>query len=425
MPETAGLRRKLANILSQTPGRALAIDPETSQLLQFNDQAEVWLKAAFVDMPWSLDLAGDSAVALPDGTRASIEIIHPADPEAGYLLVVPTGGEGKPASVAQIRADEALFRTTFESANVGIAHVGADGSWLRVNDAICASLGYTRPEFMEMTFQDITHPDDLEADLDLLDALVAGEIRTYSMDKRYINKSGHVVWANLTVAAQRTPDGGISHFISIINDISERKAAEQTREHLARELAHRSKNLLTVIQSVAELMVPTVNSVEEFSERLADRMQAIARSNDLMLAHSVSAAALREVVSQHMEPFAMEQGGRILIEGPDIRVSNHAVQGIGLALFELATNALKYGALSNGTGKVQIVWGQNTTDEADWFISWTERDGPAVSTPTHQGFGTDVLTAIAPAFFGASAELVFDEAGVQWQMALPRAHVRG
>ncbi|MEO1102001.1 MAG: PAS domain S-box protein [Pseudomonadota bacterium] len=424
MPDTAGLRRKLANILSQTPGRAMAIDPDTSQLLQFNDQAEVWLKTAFVDMPWNLELVGDTAMALPDGTKAPVEIIHPADPEAGYLLVVPTGEDSEPASFDQIRDDEALFRTTFESANVGIAHIGADGSWLRVNDAICASLGYTRAEFLEMTFQDITHPDDLEADLDLLDELVAGNIRTYSMDKRYIDKSGHVVWANLTVAAQRRPDGGISHFISIIIDISERKAAEQMREHLARELAHRSKNLLTVIQSVAELMVPTVNSVEEFSERLADRMQAIARSNDLMLAHSVSAAALREVVSLHMAPFAMEQSGRIVMEGQDIRVSNHAVQGIGLALFELATNALKHGALSNETGKIQIVWGQNTTDEADWFISWTERDGPAVSAPEHQGFGSDVLTAIAPAFFGATAELSFDQAGVQWQMTVPRTHVR-
>ena len=99
---------------------------------------------------------------------------------------------------------EELNRATFEQAAVGIAHVGIDGRWLRVNDKLCAIVGYPREELLQLTFQDITHPDDLEADLDYVRQVLSGEIKTYSMEKRYFRKDGSLVWVNLTVSLVRT-----------------------------------------------------------------------------------------------------------------------------------------------------------------------------------------------------------------------------
>ncbi|CUW38660.1 membrane protein of unknown function(PAS domain,112-232) [Magnetospirillum sp. XM-1] len=118
------------------------------------------------------------------------------------------------------------YDATFDQAAVGIALVAPDGRWLRVNRKLCAIIGYSREELLAKTFQDITHPDDLDADLELVRRMLAKEIDTYTMEKRYLHKDGDVIWANLTVSLVRTPDGVPDHFISVIEDISKRKAAE-------------------------------------------------------------------------------------------------------------------------------------------------------------------------------------------------------
>jgi formate hydrogenlyase transcriptional activator len=126
-----------------------------------------------------------------------------------------------------ILESEADSRATFEQAAVGIAHVATDGRWLRVNDRLCDIVGYSREELLERTFQDITVPDDLEADVQNVRRVVTGEIPTYSMEKRYIRKDGSIQWANLTVSLARTPGGEPRHFISVVEDIGSRKRAEE------------------------------------------------------------------------------------------------------------------------------------------------------------------------------------------------------
>jgi PAS domain S-box-containing protein len=124
-------------------------------------------------------------------------------------------------------ASEELNRATFDQAAVGIAHVGTDGRWLRVNDKLCAIVGYPREELLQLTFQDITHPDDLEIDLDYVHQILSGQIKTYSMEKRYFRKDRSLVWANLTVSLVRTAAGEPHHFISVLEDITTRKRAEE------------------------------------------------------------------------------------------------------------------------------------------------------------------------------------------------------
>jgi len=127
--------------------------------------------------------------------------------------------------VQRRRADE-LFSLSFENAPIGLALVGPDGRWLKVNRALCDLVGYTADALLTMTFQDITHPDDLEADLECVRRMLAGEIRTYSMEKRYVHARGHVVWVNLSASLLRDDEGRPLHFISQVEDITERKAAE-------------------------------------------------------------------------------------------------------------------------------------------------------------------------------------------------------
>ena len=128
-----------------------------------------------------------------------------------------------------LRESEELYRSTFDLAAVGIAHVSLDGQWLRVNKKLCKIVGYSEEELLKMKFQDITHPDDLGIDVDETEKVRVGALDTYSMEKRYLRKDGSLVWVNRTVSAARHPNGQLKHFISVVEDITERKVAEDAK----------------------------------------------------------------------------------------------------------------------------------------------------------------------------------------------------
>ncbi|MFO0951464.1 MAG: PAS domain S-box protein [Isosphaeraceae bacterium] len=152
-------------------------------------------------------------------------------------------------STERLVASEARFRATFENAAVGISHVSPDGRWLRVNGTLCAITGYPRDELLALTFADITHPDDVEADWANVRRLLAGEGSTYTMEKRYVRKDGQVVWGNLTVSLIRSADGTPEFFISVVEDISTRKRAEEQVGRLNAELSARLHELQTVLDT--------------------------------------------------------------------------------------------------------------------------------------------------------------------------------
>ena len=167
----------------------------------------------------------------------------------------------------RIAESERRFRATFEQAAVGIAHVGLDGRWLRVNQPLCDMLGYSTEELMQLTFADITHPDDLDADLAEARRLFAGEIRSYQMDKRYIRKDGSLVWASLTGSVVRDAAGAVEYAIAVVRDITERKV---------REAAHRQseKDYRTLFESshdVILLVDPENGTIIAANRRAAER----------------------------------------------------------------------------------------------------------------------------------------------------------
>lgn len=134
-------------------------------------------------------------------------------------------------SEALFKASEAGYRSMFELASVGIALVAPDGGWISVNTALCDILGYTPDELKHLTFQDITHPDDLNSDMELLRQLIDNQIDRYQMEKRYLRKDGASVWVNLSVTKKLSEEGHLEYFISIIQNIQGRKELEQEARH--------------------------------------------------------------------------------------------------------------------------------------------------------------------------------------------------
>ena len=149
-----------------------------------------------------------------------------------------------------LHESERQLRATFEHAAVGIAHTAPDGRWLRVNQKLCDILGYTREELLHTTFLDVTHPDDHESNLESRGRLLAGEITTHSMQKRYIKKDGSVIWVDVTVSLVREPSGEPSYFIAVIQDIADRMKTEEAlrqSEELYRKVVEQAAENIFIV----------------------------------------------------------------------------------------------------------------------------------------------------------------------------------
>jgi PAS domain S-box-containing protein len=190
-----------------------------------------------------------------------------------------------------LRESEERFRNTFEQAAVGIAHVSPDGRWLRVNQKLCEIVGYTREELLGRTFQDITHSDDLGKDLEHLDKMLAGEIDSYSVEKRYVKKDYSQVWVSLTVSLVRNLSGDPNYFISVLEDITGRKQAEM----LLRSLTPREVEIIRLLargrtnREIANDVMFSVSTVKNHVQHIiaklgvSDRTQAAVRAVELGL----------------------------------------------------------------------------------------------------------------------------------------------
>jgi two-component sensor histidine kinase len=201
---------------------------------------------------------------------------------------------------------------------------------------------------------------------------------------------------------------------------SELKRRQDQSAFLMRELAHRSKNQLAVVKGMAKQTARQIASVDQFVEQFDQRIQGLAESQDLMVQQNWRGASLNDLVSAHLKLFAASP--RAHIEGPPLFLSADAVQNIGFALHELATNACKHGALTFPQGRVFVSWRTLTSDDRV-LLEWVERDGPAVQPLKHQGFGFLVITELVARALQGAAQLEFSPDGIRWQLEFPASHV--
>ena len=285
----------------------------------------------------------------------------------------------------RLHSAEQRYQTIFDLAAVGIARVAPDGRFLEVNNRFAEITGYSADQLLAGGFQQITHPEDLAEDLAHVAELLSGEAETFTMEKRYVGKDGAPVWVNLTVALVRDEAGEPDYFISVIEDIGERKQAQDRERLLSREVDHRAKNLLMVVQSIAHLSGGS--DIDQFKQGVIGRIQALARAHSLLAASRWNAVALRSLVQEELEPYAMEGCGATC-GGPELNLKPAAAQSLGLVIHELATNAAKYGAFSVPQGQVVVEW---RLDDDRLCVEWRESGGPPVTQPSSSGFGSALI----------------------------------
>jgi len=285
----------------------------------------------------------------------------------------------------RLRSAEQRYQTIFDLAAVGIARVAPDGRFLEVNNRFAEITGYSATELLAGGFQQITHPDDLAEDLAHVEKLLSGQAQTFAMEKRYVGKDGAPLWVNLTVALVRDEAGMPDYFISVIEDIGDRKQAQDSERLLSREVDHRAKNLLMVVQSIVHLSGGP--DFDHFKDGVVGRIQALARAHSLLAASRWNAVALRSLVQEELEPYAIE-GCRVTCDGPELNLKPAAAQSLALVIHELATNAAKYGALSVPRGRVAVNW---RIDDQRMCIDWLESGGPSVNPPSSSGFGSALI----------------------------------
>jgi PAS domain S-box-containing protein len=309
---------------------------------------------------------------------------------------------------------ETRFRATFENAAVGIGIVDADGVLVRVNQSMAAMLGYGVSELEGRPLNMFTHNQDLaEGDRAWAD-LRSNKADQYTLEKRYVRKDRNLVWALVSVSCVRRADGEMAYGIKIIQDITARRESDEARQLLMREVNHRSKNMLTLILTIARRTAAA--TPEEFLARFEQRLLALAANMDLLVASGWQRLDLEELVRSQLSPFDGTLPERFFVHGPPVLVPAQAAQAIGMALHELGTNAAKYGSLSNDSGQVEICW---SIDSRDFCMTWRETGGPRVSTPTNRGFGSVLIDSVVKSTLGGEVSIEFAPAGLVWRLRCP------
>lgn len=331
-----------------------------------------------------------------DWVRWSLRPWRTEDGQIGGLVLYTEFVTPSVEARARLEAAEARYRAVFDQAAMGVARVSPEGRFLEVNDRFCAMLGYSREELRKLTFQEITHPDDVDTNLASAAALLEGRIDTYSIEKRYLTKRGDVVWNNLTVSLVRTGAGTPDYFVSIIDDIGARKRAQTEQQNyqaqlrlMINELNHRVKNTLATVQSMASQTLRGETDPGAMYEKLEARLLGLSEVHDVLTRERWHGADLQEVAERALRPFDAIPG-KVRVSGPTVWLQPGPALSMALIFHELATNAVKYGALSTPGGRVDLSWALDSAAEA-LRLTWVESGGPTVTPPTRRGFGSRLI----------------------------------
>jgi PAS domain S-box-containing protein len=239
-----------------------------------------------------------------------------------------------------------------------------------------------------------------------------------------VGVGGRGRWYDLHIEPLRDARGRTVGLSAAAVDVTERKEGEAHLRLLMRELTHRSKNLLAVIQGLARQTARHVTSVDTFLDQFGARLQALATSHDLLVQESWYGASLAELTRVYLGQDRDLYGSRVSVTGPDIVLKPEATQSVGLALHELTTNSASYGALSNPAGRVTVTWRRLAPDQGDGVeLIWSESGGPNVTVPDQRGFGTLMIERNLARSLDAKVELTFAPEGVRCRVLIPAHHL--
>lgn len=250
---------------------------------------------------------------------------------------------------------------------------------------------------------------------------IADQLDSFPAEYRIVRPDGRVLWVSgRGRVVARGPDGKAQRLANIVMDVTDRKLAEERIVLLMREISHRSKNLLAVVQSIASQTVRTSQQLSDFEDKFSHRLLSLAGSQDLLVKENWKGVTLADLVHRQLEMFIVP-GRQLVIDGPELYLEASAAQAIGLALHELATNALKHGAWSSAKGMVTVSW---SLREETNRLAWTESGGPPVEEPASSGFGTFLITNAVADTVGGEAVLAFLPSGLSWTLIFPTAERR-
>lgn len=222
----------------------------------------------------------------------------------------------------------------------------------------------------------------------------------------------------MRIRPYRTVDNVIDGVVVTFVDVSERRRYSDQRAVLIQELNHRVKNSLATVQSIAAQTFRYTETREAFQQTFEARLMALAKTHDLLTKNDWETASLREVLIAELEPYGGTEASRFILNGRDVQLRSAVALAFGLVFHELATNAVKYGALSVPSGSIEIAWEIDAVDHRlRWH--WIETGGPPVKKPTRTGMGSRVIEKGLMHEFGGEARIEFDPSGVQCSIEVP------
>jgi PAS domain S-box-containing protein len=322
------------------------------------------------------------------------------------------------ASTARLLHSEQQLRLATEAAEIGLWDVDNVTDTLFWPALIKAMFGISPdvPVSMADFFAGL-HPEDKEATVAAYAAACDPEQRAlYDVEYRTVGKEDGVIrWVEAKGRGIFDASGKCVRVVGTAIDITKRKEAEQRQDLLAREVDHRARNALAVVQSIVRLT--RAGTVDGYVAAVEGRIKALARAHALLSDSRWHGADLDALVMEELAPYRLTEAEKVKISGPKVSLLPHMAQGLALALHEMATNAAKHGALSSMAGKVSVAW-QAQGDSL--ILQWVETGGPRIAPPPARSFGLNVIRASIESQLGGKTTFDWDPEGMKCTLSIPR-----
>lgn len=413
-------------VLGYTPGQALGqpISMLAADASHGDGDRDRLLACAQHREPGTLDMLWSRQDGSPVPVALTCSPVLDADgtPIAGSLIA-RDNSEREHARLA-LQGSETHLLQLVEQTNVGIAETDFDGRFLQVNPTYCELVGRSAEDLRSMDKRGVTHPDDIARYLEKLKALVAGG-PAFRIEKRYVRPDGSVVWVDNAVSLLTGTNGKPERVLAVLQDISERRRAAEHQQLLLGELNHRVKNSLASVQAIAVQTAAHAPDLAQFRDTFLARLHALSSTHNLLADQNWSGADLRALVLAELAPYRHDDDARTKVTGAALHLDTKATLALGMAVHELATNAGKYGALSQPQGRVAVQWQTRVVDgQPRLQLQWVESDGPPVTPPSRRGFGSRLIKDGLALELDGEVTLDFEPGGVTCRIEFPLSNAQ-